>query len=209
VCDGGEKQSQIHHQPPPPLAQPPQPPPQFFSLQAIRRAALDLARLARSVDAEVPDTAAAVRLSGLEVADCIEELGAFGADLSAGARASARLASDAAGAAVAAPTAVAGLVAGSVMPALKARAPSARAAAEAGLRARAGLESPPGPTLRETAAAVRTGARVARAALHSAGLTRFAARSVSALMSVAEDQASRRPVPVADGYGSDDGGGGE
>jgi len=164
----------------------------------------------------VPDTAAAVRLSGLEMADCIEELGAFGADLSAGVRGSARLAADAAGAVGAAPTAVAGLVSGSVVPALKARAPAARAAAEAGLRARAGLDpaGAAGPGLKETAAAVRTGARAARAALHSLGLTRFAARGVSTLLSVAtamvgeeEEGGGRRqrPAPVADGYGSDDG----
>ena len=48
------------------------------TMLAVRRAALEVARLARAVTAEVPDTAAAVRLSGLELSDAIEELGALG-----------------------------------------------------------------------------------------------------------------------------------
>ena len=40
---------------------------------------------------EIPDTAAAVRLSGLEIADAVEEVGALGSDLTEGIRASARM----------------------------------------------------------------------------------------------------------------------
>ena len=45
--------------------------------QAFRRSALALESLLVTVREEVPDTAATVRLSGLEIADCIEEVAAF------------------------------------------------------------------------------------------------------------------------------------
>lgn len=47
-------------------------------LQAWRRAAIALEQLARTTAAEVPDTAASMRLSGLEVTDAIEELSLLG-----------------------------------------------------------------------------------------------------------------------------------
>lgn len=43
-------------------------------IQAFRRTAVALESLAATVEAEVPDTAAAVRLSGFELSDCIEEI---------------------------------------------------------------------------------------------------------------------------------------
>lgn len=44
------------------------------SVLAFRRTAIALESLAAAVEAEVPDTAAAVRLSGFELSDCIEEV---------------------------------------------------------------------------------------------------------------------------------------
>ena len=138
--------------------------------QAIRRAAVDVARLARALELEVPDTAASARLTGLELADAVGELGALGQDLTAGARASARALADAALAAASAPAAVASFgpvlrravvprVSGATVPALRERAALPRARVQ-------------GPTAAEVAAAARAGARLARGALKAGGLLR-------------------------------------
>jgi hypothetical protein len=42
------------------------------TLQAFRGAADEIANLAASIREEVPDTLAAVRLSGMELTDCLE-----------------------------------------------------------------------------------------------------------------------------------------
>lgn len=60
------------------------------TMLALRRSALAMEALLLTVQAEVPDTAATLRLSGLELADCIQEVGALSTDLSEGWRASAR-----------------------------------------------------------------------------------------------------------------------
>ncbi len=48
------------------------------SLQSMRRTALAMELLLHTVEREVPDTAATVRLSGLEVADAIQEVSLLG-----------------------------------------------------------------------------------------------------------------------------------
>lgn len=47
------------------------------ALQALRRSAHAMEALLLTVRAEVPDTAATLRLSGMELADCIQEVGAL------------------------------------------------------------------------------------------------------------------------------------
>jgi hypothetical protein len=47
-------------------------------LQAMRRSALALERLLDTAREEIPDTAATLRLSGMELADCIEEVSSLG-----------------------------------------------------------------------------------------------------------------------------------
>lgn len=47
------------------------------SMQALRRSAHAMETLLLTLQAEVPDTAATLRLSGLELADCIQEVGAL------------------------------------------------------------------------------------------------------------------------------------
>lgn len=47
-------------------------------MQALRRSAHAAASLLATLEAEVPDTAATLRLSGMELADCIGEMGALG-----------------------------------------------------------------------------------------------------------------------------------
>lgn len=48
--------------------------------------------LCPQVERELPETAALMRLSGLEVADCVSELTGLGEDVSAGLRSTARMA---------------------------------------------------------------------------------------------------------------------
>lgn len=58
--------------------------------QALARSARAMEQLLHVVRQEVPDTAAAVRLTGLEIADAVEEVSGLGSDLTQGIRASAR-----------------------------------------------------------------------------------------------------------------------
>lgn len=48
------------------------------ALQAWRRTAVAMEVLLRVLEAEIPDTAATLRLSGLELADAIEEVSLLG-----------------------------------------------------------------------------------------------------------------------------------
>ena len=49
------------------------------------------ARFLQTLEMELPDTAASIRLSSLELSDCMSELSALGSDVSAGVRATAQL----------------------------------------------------------------------------------------------------------------------
>lgn len=61
-------------------------------LSAMAGAAHRAERVLAVVEKELPDTVAAMRLSGLEVADCIQELGALGGELTRGVKSTAQLA---------------------------------------------------------------------------------------------------------------------
>jgi hypothetical protein len=63
------------------------------STSAVHATLLHLNILLQTLEAELPDTAASMRLSSLELSDCLSEMGALGSDLSSGLRASAQLAS--------------------------------------------------------------------------------------------------------------------
>ena len=60
------------------------------TMLAFRRSAQAAEALLHSMREELPDTVAALRLSGLEMADAVQEVTAFGNDLTEGVRASAR-----------------------------------------------------------------------------------------------------------------------
>ncbi|GLC46801.1 hypothetical protein PLESTB_001801700 [Pleodorina starrii] len=62
---------------------------------ALARAAHRAERLMAVVEAELPDTAASMRLAGLEMSDCVQELGALGGELTRGVRSAAALATTA------------------------------------------------------------------------------------------------------------------
>jgi hypothetical protein len=49
----------------------------------------------QTLEMELPDTAASLRLSSLELSDCMSELGALGNDVSSGVRSAARIMSSA------------------------------------------------------------------------------------------------------------------
>ena len=56
----------------------------------MRGAADEIANLAASIREEVPDTFAAVRVSGMELTDCLEEVGELTADVGAGVKGTGR-----------------------------------------------------------------------------------------------------------------------
>jgi hypothetical protein len=60
------------------------------TLLAFRRSAQAAEMFLHAMREELPDTAASIRLSGLEVADAVQEVTALGADITEGVRASAR-----------------------------------------------------------------------------------------------------------------------
>jgi hypothetical protein len=45
------------------------------AIKSLREAATEIALLARVLREETPDTLAALRLSGVEISDCVEEIG--------------------------------------------------------------------------------------------------------------------------------------
>ena len=67
------------------------------ALLSMKRAMEEMEVLVRSLQDELPDALAAVRLSSLEIADAVEEVSGLGSDLTAGIRASARALVDAEG----------------------------------------------------------------------------------------------------------------
>ena len=151
------------------------------ALVSLRRAADELAALAASVRNEVPDTAAAVRLSGLELSDAIGEVGGLTAEVGQGLRSSAR----ALAAAEAGVRAVGSAVRMRALPAVKRRlVPAARSAAQrsaAALRERAELEDYSGPALAAAAEGTAAGVAKLRQALQAAGIARRAGRAVDAI----------------------------
>ena len=62
------------------------------TMWAMGRAAARAERVLAVVEKELPDTISAMRLSGLEVTDCIHEIGAFSGELTRGVRSTAQLA---------------------------------------------------------------------------------------------------------------------
>ncbi len=123
------------------------------ALLSAHRAARALEALARSLTAEVPDTAAAFRLSGLEIADAVGEVSSLGTDLTAGLRASVRAFSGVEGAARSA--------AAGAGPALRRATPVVCGALESALKTRAGMGYTE-PTLAQAAAAAEKAGGVAR-----------------------------------------------
>lgn len=149
------------------------------ALLALKRAADELAALAATLREEVPDTAAAVRLSGLELSDAIEEVGGLTADVGSGLRSSAR----ALAAAEAGVRAVGSAVRTRAFPAVKRRlVPAAREAVARSqelLVERASMEDYSGPAIQAAAEATASGVSKLRAALQTAGVARKLGRAIN------------------------------
>jgi hypothetical protein len=148
------------------------------TLLALKSAAEELAALAATLREEVPDTAAAVRLSGLELSDAIEEVGGLTADVGSGIRSSAR----ALAAAEAGVRAVGSAVRTRALPAVKRRlVPAAREAVSRSqeiLAERASMESYSGPVVQAVAEKTATGVSKVRAALQAAGVASKLGRAI-------------------------------
>lgn len=139
------------------------------ALIALRRSLIAVESLAITLEEEVPDTAAAMRLSGMEIADCFDEVSSLGNELTEGVRASARMLTGAErgikdGLMLASKT-----MTDQVVPRVKKSAPAARQLAEDALKERAGLDHTE-PTLREIAGATKDAAHRLRFLLGAAGL---------------------------------------
>eukprot|EP00877_Chromochloris_zofingiensis_P010389 jgi/Chrzof1/5603/Cz16g08240.t1 len=78
------------------------------------------------VETELPDTAASMRLSGLELSDCVQEVGELSDELTSGLRASARLLSATEQGIKQAPALVGSAVTGLVLPTLARKESDAR-----------------------------------------------------------------------------------
>ena len=148
------------------------------ALLSLKRATDELSLLAATIRDEVPDTAAAVRLSGLELSDAFEEVGGLTADVGSGLRSSAR----ALAAAEAGVRAVGSAVRTRALPAVKRRlvpvAKEAVARSQELLAERAGMESYSGPAIQAVAETTATGVSKLRTALQAAGVARNLGRAI-------------------------------
>ncbi|KAJ9517767.1 hypothetical protein QJQ45_004067 [Haematococcus lacustris] len=131
------------------------------------------------VEQELPQTAALLRLSGLEVSGCVSELGGLGSELAAGLRSSALLAAQAQ-AGVSAGAAALGQAPGRLRPALAAGEAGTRRAVEAALQQRAKLPLAL-PIIIEAASSTTRSIRVLRLGLALANLCGATVRAGTAL----------------------------
>ena len=160
------------------------------ALRALKGAANEIADLAATIREEVPDTLAAVRLSGLELTDCLEEVGELTSEVNSGVKGTGRVLTmgvDTAG--------TLGKYAAEtvrvVVPEVRKRATplvqKARRAAEVNversLEENAQTEEYSGPVVVAAARATKSGVQYARGALRAAGV----ARQVGRLYKTARD----------------------
>ena len=166
------------------------------ALVAFKKSMSAMEELMLSLQDEIPDTMSAVRLSGLEIADAVEEVSGLGSDLTAGIRASAR-------ALVGAESGfrMAGEAAAAAGPAIKKNFPRVRDAAEEALQQRAKLTYS-SETVEDVARATKVAAKRLRTALATAQIANSTGRMVSPFLY----SASPSPSPPA---AATEGGGGE
>ena len=145
------------------------------TLRSARRAMDEVAYLAASVREEVPDTLAAVRVSGLELTDVMEEVGELTADVGGGLRSAGRGVTASVNAAQ-----TAGRFAAAAIPEVRRRAKplvgSVRDQTVRVLEERAEMEPYSGPVISNTANTAKKGVTAARNALKSADVARNVGR---------------------------------
>ncbi|KAK9811426.1 hypothetical protein WJX72_003798 [[Myrmecia] bisecta] len=122
---------------------------------AARRTAQAMEVLLRTAEAELPDTVAAMRLSGLELSDCIEEVSLLSGEVTSGIRASAQAVTAAEQGIREGAKYARMAVTDMVVPTIKRRVPAARGTVEAELQRRAQLQHTL-PAIRQMAATTKT-----------------------------------------------------
>ena len=160
-------------------------------LQAVKGAADEIAGLAAAIREEVPDTLAAVRLSGLELTDCLEEVGELTHEVGSGVKSTGRAVTytvDTAGAlGQAAADGVKRVVpvvkekATPVVQRVLERAPVAVEGVEARLEENASTEEYSGPVVVAAARAAKSGVQYARGALRAAGVAKKVGQAYKAV----------------------------
>lgn len=163
----------------------------------MAQAAHRMAALLATANKEMPETMATLRLSGLEVTDCINQITGLGSDLTGGIRSTAKLATMAeqgvkTGAAVVDQT-----VTKHVMPVLAKSERTAREVLEAQLRERAKLTYSVA-AVREAAQGTSTLVRRVRLGLWAAGAANTAVRAGVAMREVFDASAARQMQAAAD-----------
>eukprot|EP00887_Chlorella_sp_A99_P002084 scaffold21.g2084.t1 len=166
------------------------------TLLAVRRAAHAAERLMAALHHEVPDTAAALRLTSMDVANCIEEVTALGTDLTEGVRASARMLTSAEQGVREGIELAGQAVTGYVVPTVKKKGQEARDVLEGALKERAQLRHTE-PAVREMAGATQSTAQRLRAALAAARLASYAAAATSGLRSGRHSREDVQALPQA------------
>ena len=160
-------------------------------LQAVKGAADEIAGLAAAIREEVPDTLAAVRLSGLELTDCLEEVGELTHEVGSGVKCTGRAVTytvDTAGAlGKAAADGVKRAIpvvkekATPVVQRVLERAPVAVEGVEARLEENASTEEYSGPVVVAAARATKSGVQYARGALRAAGVAKKVGQAYKAV----------------------------
>lgn len=163
-------------------------------LQAVKGAADEIAGLAAAIREEVPDTLAAVRLSGLELTDCLEEVGELTHEVGSGVKSTGRAVTytvDTAGAlGKAAADGVKRAIpvvkekATPVVQRVLERAPVAVEGVEARLEENASTEEYSGPVVVAAARATKSGVQYARGALRAAGVAKKVGQAYKAVRDI-------------------------
>ena len=188
------------------------------TLRAIAAAADEIADLAASVREEVPDTLAAVRVSGLELTDCLEEVGELTHDVGSGIKGTGKAVAYTVDTAAVLGKAAATQVRKAMPEVRRAReraTPAARRALENAsasvddalrrsdetLRKNADTEAYSEPVVAAAARATKSGVRYARGAIRAAGVAKQVGRVVKTVRGVAD-------AGAAEARRGDSGGGG-
>ena len=194
------------------------------TLRAIAAAADEIADLAASVREEVPDTLAAVRVSGLELTDCLEEVGELTHDVGSGIKGTGKAVAYTVDTAAVLGKAAATQVRKAMPEVRRAReraTPAARRALENAsasvddalrrsdetLRKNADTEAYSEPVVAAAARATKSGVRYARGAIRAAGVAKQVGRVVKTVRGVADAgaaEAARRDDGDGDGDGDGD-----
>ena len=194
------------------------------TLRAIAAAADEIADLAASVREEVPDTLAAVRVSGLELTDCLEEVGELTHDVGSGIKGTGKAVAYTVDTAAVLGKAAATQVRKAMPEVRRAReraTPAARRALENAsasvddalrrsdetLRRNADTEAYSEPVVAAAARATKSGVRYARGAIRAAGVAKQVGRVVKTVRGVADAgaaEAARRDDGGGDGDGDGD-----